>query len=228
VSAPARPAGSSAHQPNQIVRLSRDFYISPVATILSVFAFGRADVGNAHQILLMAVTVEGPPQGHLMRELGFATETSRRPPTSHFTFGQSRLSRHPVAWSFTDFSPVPKLPEEIYSSEILAILSKLEQVRRAMPNRTSAAPALDHIHCRAICDEIGERLRDVFGRVALEIPPRLLVLIDKLAQLDRAPSIVPSIDEMSFPRCPGPLASVKLLADLAPPATNRELASVGS
>ena len=97
-----------------------------------------------------------------------------------------------------------------------------------MPNRAATAPVLDHIHCRAICDEIGERLRDVLGRVALEIPPRLLVLIDKLARLDRAPSIVPSIDEMSFPRCPQPLASVKRSADLALPATNRGLASVGS
>ena len=72
---------------------------------------------------------------------------------------------------FTDFSPVAKLPEEIYSSEILAILNKLEQVRRAMPNRTSAAPALDHIHCRAICDEIGERLRDILGSVGNPAAP---------------------------------------------------------
>jgi hypothetical protein len=77
-----------------------------------------------------------------------------------------------------------------------------------MPNRNTATLVLDHIHCRAICDEIGERLRDVLTREALEIPPRLLVLIDKLAQLEQVPSIVPSFDEMSFPRCPEPFASV--------------------
>jgi hypothetical protein len=98
-----------------------------------------------------------------------------------------------------------------------------------MPNRAATAPVLDHIHCRAICDEIGERLRDILGREALEIPPRLLMLIDKLAQLDRAPSsIIPTIDEMSFPRWPETFVSVKRSTDLALPATNRELAFVGS
>jgi hypothetical protein len=57
------------------------------------------------------------------------------------------------------------------------------------------------------------------GRVALEFPPRLLVLIS---------TIVPSIDEMSFPQCPEPLTSVKRSTDLALRATNRGLASVGS
>jgi len=53
---------------------------------------------------------------------------------------------------------------------------------------------LDHIHCRAICDEIGERLREVLRREASETPPRLLMLLDELAQLDdHGPSIVPSI-----------------------------------
>jgi hypothetical protein len=97
-----------------------------------------------------------------------------------------------------------------------------------MPNSAIAAPKLDHIHSRAICDEIGERLRIVLRREALEIPPHLVVLIDKFAEVDRAPSIVPSIDEMSFQRYPKPLASVKQSADLELSATNRELASVGS
>ena len=62
---------------------------------------------------------------------------------------------------------------------------------------------LDHIHCRAICDEIGERLREVLRREASEMPPRLLILMEELAQLDdHGPSIVPSIDEMSSPLCP--------------------------
>jgi len=78
-----------------------------------------------------------------------------------------------------------------------------------MTNRTATVPVLDHIHCRAICDEIGERLRDVLGREASEIPPRLLMLVDELAQLDYGLSIVPTIDEMSFPLCPKLFDSVK-------------------
>jgi hypothetical protein len=77
-------------------------------------------------------------------------------------------------------------------------------MRGAMPNGGDTAKMLDHIHCRAICDEIGERLRDVLGRGALEIPPRLLALVDQLAQLDQGPSIVPSFNEMSFPLSQNP------------------------
>jgi hypothetical protein len=87
---------------------------------------------------------------------------------------------------------------------------------------------LDHIHCRAICDEIGERLREVLRREASETPPRLLMLLDELAQLDdHGPSIVPSIDEISFPLCPKLFVSVKRSADEAPPATSRGLVFVG-
>ena len=45
-----------------------------------------------------------------------------------------------------------------------------------------------------------------------------------IAELERAPSIVPSIEDMSFP---GPSIRVKRSADLVLPATNRLLASVG-
>jgi hypothetical protein len=53
-------------------------------------------------------------------------------------------------------------------------------------------------HCRAICDEIGERLRVLLDQEATEIPPRLRLLIDRLAELDRkqAPSIVPAMEDM--------------------------------
>ena len=96
-----------------------------------------------------------------------------------------------------------------------------------MPNRNAEALALDHAHCRAICDEIGERLREVLKPEALEIPQRLRELLDRLAQMEQAPSIVPSIDEMSFPRCP---ASERITrsTDPALPATNRKSASAGS
>jgi hypothetical protein len=78
-----------------------------------------------------------------------------------------------------------------------------------MPYGSSEVMTLDHIHCRAICDEIGDRLRDVLDREVSEMPVRLLMLVDELAQLDHGPSIVPSIDEMSFPLLSKPFDSVK-------------------
>ncbi len=76
-----------------------------------------------------------------------------------------------------------------------------------MPKHHAAAITLDHTHCRAICDEIGERLAQMLDRDILEMPPRLRTLLNKLAQLERnqlmemahAPSIAPSIGEMSLP-----------------------------
>jgi hypothetical protein len=67
-----------------------------------------------------------------------------------------------------------------------------------MPASNAAIAALDSIHARAVCDEIGERLRDVLGRDAAEIPPHLRRLVDRLAELERvaAPSMVPDIDDM--------------------------------
>jgi hypothetical protein len=105
-----------------------------------------------------------------------------------------------------------------------------------MPSRNPAALAIDHTHCRAICDEIGERLRNILLREALEVPPRLLALIDKFAkleieevsQLECAPSIVPSIDEMSFPQPREHFARIKQSTYLALPATNRGSISAGS
>jgi hypothetical protein len=57
---------------------------------------------------------------------------------------------------------------------------------------------IDSGHCRAICDEIGDRLRIVLDKEAGEIPQRLRLLIDRLAELDgrQAPSIVPAMDDM--------------------------------
>ena len=57
---------------------------------------------------------------------------------------------------------------------------------------------IDSGHCRAICDEIGDRLRIALDREAGAIPPRLQMLIDRLAELDheQAPSIVPAMDDM--------------------------------
>ena len=67
-----------------------------------------------------------------------------------------------------------------------------------MPASHAAVAALDSTHSRALCDEIGERLRDVLDRDASEIPPYLRRLLDRLAELERvdAPSIVPEISDM--------------------------------
>ena len=83
-------------------------------------------------------------------------------------------------------------------------------------------------HIRAICDEIGERLRYALRQDALDIPPRLIALIDKLAEMEHMPSIVPSIEAMSSSGCLVPLASRTRSANVALSATNRKSASVGS
>lgn len=58
---------------------------------------------------------------------------------------------------------------------------------------------IDSSHCRAICDEIGERLRIVLDREASALPPDLQVLMLRLAAQDLAdsPSIAPSLDGMT-------------------------------
>ena len=67
-----------------------------------------------------------------------------------------------------------------------------------MSKKNAADIRIDHIHSRAICDEIGERLRETLRREALELPPHLQLLVDRLAELDggSAPSIVPSFEDM--------------------------------
>src|SRR5712671_4237579 len=67
-----------------------------------------------------------------------------------------------------------------------------------MSKKNAADITIDPIHSRAICDEIGERLRQVLKRESVGLPPRLQLLVDRLAELDgaAAPSIVPSFEEM--------------------------------
>jgi hypothetical protein len=67
-----------------------------------------------------------------------------------------------------------------------------------MSSREALQLHLDSGHCRAICDEIGDRLRIVLNREASALPQRLQMLVDRLAELDReqAPSIVPAMDDM--------------------------------
>ena len=57
---------------------------------------------------------------------------------------------------------------------------------------------IDSSHCRAICDEIGDRLRIMLDREASALPSGLQVLLLRLAAQDLAgsPSIAPSIHGM--------------------------------
>ena len=67
-----------------------------------------------------------------------------------------------------------------------------------MSKKNAADIRIDAIHSRAICDEIGERLRQVLKRESVGLPPRLQLLVDRLAELDgaAAPSIVPCFEDM--------------------------------
>jgi hypothetical protein len=63
--------------------------------------------------------------------------------------------------------------------------------------------AIDAIHSRAICDEIGERLRVSHLPIASELPPRLQNLLDCLREqeLEDSPTIAPSIADLSYGEC---------------------------
>jgi hypothetical protein len=77
-----------------------------------------------------------------------------------------------------------------------------------MLTRTGAGLQIDAVHTRAICDEVGERLRAML-KDSHELPPRLRDLMERLARLDdeASPSIVPSLDEMTTALHPEPLAA---------------------
>ena len=63
---------------------------------------------------------------------------------------------------------------------------------------------IDSSHCRAICDEIGDRLRAMLDREIPAMPLRLRLLMDRLADQDSelAPSIAPSMDDMVWQPVP--------------------------
>ena len=65
-------------------------------------------------------------------------------------------------------------------------------------NRVPSEIQIDSEHCRAICDEIGERFRGIFGRETSQLPLHLQLLINQLADQghETAPSIAPSIEDL--------------------------------
>jgi hypothetical protein len=67
------------------------------------------------------------------------------------------------------------------------------------PMPTEEFLELDSEHCRAICDEIGDRLRDSLKVNASELPIKLRRLLARFEEADRqAPSVVPSLDDMEW------------------------------
>ena len=68
-----------------------------------------------------------------------------------------------------------------------------------MPNEYAQRAQIDSEHCRAICDEIGYRLRSILGRGVQEPPAYLLQLLSRLEDQEACmPSIVPSIEDMHW------------------------------
>jgi len=63
---------------------------------------------------------------------------------------------------------------------------------------------IDSLHSRAICGEIGERLRIMLRPTTTGLPARLQLLVDRLADQDRqmACSIVPDLDDMIWQPAP--------------------------
>jgi hypothetical protein len=131
------------------------------------------------------------------------------------------------AWSLTAFSPVLLIPKKVYCSEISDMLNQVRTSRYTMSDQKDVIAALNSGHCRAICDEIGARLEFALRREISPIPPRLMALIDRLAELDESPSIVPSFDDMLSPMVNDPMTNVKRSTDQTRTATNRILAAAG-
>jgi hypothetical protein len=80
---------------------------------------------------------------------------------------------------------------------------QLKAFEQHMSARTGAIVQVDAVHLRAICDEIGDRLREIMRReTSPALPPRLNDLMQQLARADfeLAPSIVPSLEDIIVER----------------------------
>lgn len=64
------------------------------------------------------------------------------------------------------------------------------------------------LHARAICDEVGERLRHLLRDDYTQLPPFLQQRLDRLSAPDcDAPSLVPLVNDLAAPPQPGPISS---------------------
>ena len=76
---------------------------------------------------------------------------------------------------------------------------KILHPRRATTPMSKPHP-ISSEHARAICAEIGDRLRFALRDDYADLPPRLRELVSRLAELDyEAPSLVPSLEDMMVP-----------------------------
>ena len=81
-----------------------------------------------------------------------------------------------------------------------------------MSSRTPSILKIDHEHCRAICEEIGERLQIMLRPETRELPERLRLLLNRFAEMERdpAPSIAPSMEDMmSWPIAPAHIGEAR-------------------
>jgi hypothetical protein len=70
-----------------------------------------------------------------------------------------------------------------------------------MPNEYARHAHIDSEHCRAICDEVGYRLRSILGQDVQKLPAYLLQLLSRLEDQEAcmpSPSIVPSTEDMHW------------------------------
>ncbi len=58
------------------------------------------------------------------------------------------------------------------------------------PHDSDLIEILDPKHCRAICEEIGERVRQSLARDTSPIPTRLRRLVDRIAELEGEASLI--------------------------------------
>ncbi len=59
---------------------------------------------------------------------------------------------------------------------------------------------MDRATSRAVCDGIGERLRDIMRPGAAHLPPRLQQLMDELQKIEDSPSIMPDMPARAHSR----------------------------
>ncbi|MFL6818488.1 MAG: hypothetical protein ACJ8EF_11150 [Bradyrhizobium sp.] len=74
--------------------------------------------------------------------------------------------------------------------------------------RTQGGLQIDSSHCRAICEEIGDRLRIMLAREMSTMPLHLQLLLDRLSEQEHGPSIAPSLHDMVWPEALVPERSV--------------------
>jgi hypothetical protein len=154
-------------------------------------------IEHSKMALLAWVIVPCPQHGELVRILG--VRVAQRPRSANSSPGPIRF----LYFAFTRrrFN-LPGLPLLNQADSQIAQVS-IERFGRYMSARTGASIQIEIIHLRAICDEIGDRLREILRReTGHTLPPRLNSLMQQLAKADcePAPSIVPSLDDIVVER----------------------------